>query len=200
VAAPKRTEFERERDLTRTADLYLRGKNQQQIADVIGVSRQQISTDLKEIRRRWRADASMKFDDRIAMELAKIDKLEDFAWSMLDKTNGLMREAVTESGTRPDGTFSKTAKKVKESAADARWAKIINDCGDRRARLLGYEKPQKVALTDADGKDLKDLSPEEKAKQAIKLLRKVKGRVDAKAAALPTGDEPEPEGTDEEVA
>ena len=183
MAAPKRTDFERERDLDRTADMYLENMTQQEIADAIGVSRQQIGADIKELERRWQKASIEKITKRKARTLQKVGKLEKHAWRMLHKTNREMYEAMKEEGTRDGAAFDRLSKKISESASDPRWAKVLLDCWKRESDMLGMDAPDKLALTDTAGKDIDPLSPEACARQAADMLRKMRARKEAKASA-----------------
>jgi len=81
-----RSKIERERDLLRIAELYLQGKIQSEIAEVIGVSQPTISKDLKEVQDRWLEKSIQAIDARKAEELAKIDQLERTYWEAWTKS------------------------------------------------------------------------------------------------------------------
>jgi hypothetical protein len=125
---PKRTPFERERDLEREARLYLEGLTQQEIAEVVGVSQQQVSDDLAEVRQRWSASAVDALAERRAFELAKIDNLERVAW-----------EAFYASQTeRADGSLS---------PGDPRFLDKVLRCVMARVKILGLAAPWRVDAT-----------------------------------------------------
>ena len=198
MAAPKRTEFERERDLDRIADLRLEEYTQQQIADIIGVSRQQIASDLKELERRWYKASIEKVEMRKARQLAEIRKMKRHAWKMLHKTDRELYDVLKEEGSRDGVSFERIQKKVSESASDSKWAAIWLSCLKREAELTGMDSPSKIAITDTAGKDV-ELSPEECARQAAGMLQKMRERLAAKAAGAidAADDEDEDEGGDE---
>jgi hypothetical protein len=158
VAAPKRTPEQRESDLATVADLYLRGRTQQQIGHALGVSRQQVSYDLKELNRRWRKEQFGKVDARKAEQLARVDRIEAAAWDGWDKS---CRDAETlhdetESGRcgpagNPLPDRKKTGKTVKGQAGDPRFLERVCWCVAKRCRILGLYAPQKLAPTDPTG-------------------------------------------------
>jgi len=76
----RRKKFERERDLVRISDLYVRGVTQAAIAEEIGYTQQTVSNDIKEIQRRWLSHTTRNLDEAKAEELAKIDRLELEYW------------------------------------------------------------------------------------------------------------------------
>jgi hypothetical protein len=77
----RRTPHEREAVRAHAAGLYLRGKTQTEIAQTLGVTQQQISYDLKIVRKRWEESAVREFAQRKSEELAKVDQLERTNWS-----------------------------------------------------------------------------------------------------------------------
>lgn len=117
MARPKRTNFEHERDLAKTCELYLKGKTQQEIADELGVSRSQIEYDLNQIRHRWSTQTVYNLDQYKAKELAKLDALEREHWQAWEA-----------------------------SEDDPRFLDGVLKCIERRAKLLGLDGPAKVSV------------------------------------------------------
>ncbi len=76
MARPKRLPIQRERDLRTIARMYLRGYHQDEIAKRIEVSGNQISYDIKDIKRRWLKSTLIDFNERMGAELEKIDQIE----------------------------------------------------------------------------------------------------------------------------
>lgn len=144
--APKRTPFERERDLETVTSLYLRGHTQQQIADQLKLSRQQIGYDLKEIQQRWREAGIDNFDEVKQRELAHIDQVEREAWAEWErsKTKKFSKANKRKEGEAEKGPYSETAEETKEEdlLGDPRYLQIINSCREHRMKIfgLGIEK------------------------------------------------------------
>lgn len=63
----------------KVAEMYLQGKTQSEIGDVVGVTQHTVSEDLAWLRDQWTAQALIDFDEKKAIELAKIDNLERMA-------------------------------------------------------------------------------------------------------------------------
>lgn len=157
MAAPRRTKFQIEdnrRDITR---LYLRGKIQPEIAELLGISRAMVAYDLKAIQEQWRGDTVRDLDADKAWELAKIDELERTYWAIWESS----RE------TR-DGNPAYLGGVLK--------------CIQRRAKLLGLDAPAKREHAGPGGgpipvqtqPDLSKLSTEE-----LLELRELLGKTDA---------------------
>jgi hypothetical protein len=199
MAAPKRSELEIERDRVRIADLYLKGWSQAKIAVDLGVSRQQIGYDLKAIRKQWLESSLLDFNARKAQELAKLDRLEEYAWDMLAKSDGDQKEVIEEESDREGVESSKKVTKRWRTISDSKWGRIVIDCISKRCDILAVNAPTKVALTDPDGNAVKQMSDEERAVEAARLLAKAAERkaADAEKAALSPTVADEPEGVAE---
>lgn len=151
MAERSRTEEERERDLERIAELYVRGYTQQAIANEIGVSRSQIAYDLKTIRTRWQASTLRNFDAAKEEELSKLDAVEQEAWDAYRRSQKEKQKTVTEK-VEGDSSGRTKAQVTKETAnGDPRFLAIIQTCIDRRCKILGIDAPTKIAPTDPTG-------------------------------------------------
>lgn len=80
MAIQIRTEQQRNSDLVRISKLYLQGHTQLEIAQQIGVSRTQISYDIKQLFLEWKRERIDVFEERLLIELSKLDHLESEAW------------------------------------------------------------------------------------------------------------------------
>lgn len=140
---PKRSKFEREEQLVEIARWYAQGLTQAGIAEKLGLSRQQISYDLKTVRARWQEASNSAEGERIASELAKIDNLEARAWEEF------------------------------EERKDLRCFGTVQWCIDRRVKLFGLDKPIKVDFRHALLEEAKKLglSEEEAVAAAEEWLR-----------------------------
>src|SRR5215470_14010030 len=99
MARKMRKPLEREQDLRETAALYLCGLTQGEIAQRLGVSRQQIGYDLKLLQRRWQESALADFHAKKAAELAKVDELERTYWEAWERSCQ-MREITSQERTQ----------------------------------------------------------------------------------------------------
>lgn len=97
MAATKRSEMERERDLDLIAESYISGKSQAAIGRMLGLSQQQIAYDLKSIRERWQVRAFEAVDRRFAEELARLDQLEAAAWGGWERSKSAFRSRTRSS-------------------------------------------------------------------------------------------------------
>lgn len=149
MAAKKRTPFQIEQDRATTARLYLQGKTQAEIAGVIGVSRVQISHDLKFIQAEWREKRFRDIDQMKADQLAKIDNVETEAWAAWIRSQQDKVVSVAER-TVDDGEKSKTSMRKEGQAGDPRFLERVCWAIEQRLRIFGFYAPTKVAIEDLD--------------------------------------------------
>ena len=161
MPAPKRTKFERERDLERVTQLYLRGKFQSEIAAILDVSQGQISYDIATIEERWQKRADINWNKAKQKELDKLDNLEREYWLDMERYLAAWEASKTErtkSRQETDGTLSKDKKPtVKKMSMEKeqrdgnpafldgmiRCKQEIVKISERRCKLLGLDAPTK---------------------------------------------------------
>lgn len=196
--ASNRSKRQREADLEREAELYLQGKTQVQMAEIIGVSRTAIRHDLKTIRKRW-IDAQVRDYDLATVEqLRRIDLAEAKAWQGWE--NSVRdRSRIVKEGTEGDADSKKGKKRTKiqitteQTDGDPRWLNIILSCVDRRCKILGLDAPTRQELSGPQGAPLKVESlnvgalTDEELEQLITISRKT---------AITEGDSGGGEGTE----
>lgn len=139
---PVRTPAQRQKDRAETANLYLQGWLQADIAEKQGVTQQAISDDLKAIRKQWLASSLRDFDEARSQELAKIDNLEITYWqawqrSIEPKKIETAKTVNAESGRRDEAS-------VREEGRDGepRYLAGVQWCIERRCKLLGLDEIQ----------------------------------------------------------
>ena len=124
-----------EKDRALTASMVLSGVGHAEIAEKLGVSRQQITYDMRVIRERWKARTTMDLTEAKALEVAKIDRLEQVYWEAWELQCEDEVYADKEAG---EGFF-----RVKHSGDPAILAGILK-CIDRRCKLLGLDAPTQI--------------------------------------------------------
>lgn len=192
MAANTRSETQREQDMATTWRLHIQGKTQAEIAEVIGVSREQIRYDLAELKQ---AARSRLVDDVAAArseELAALEVVEREAWQAWNDSGGRKRrKKTTVEGSVTDTAGDKVETTEWIETGDARYLATVLEARDRRCKILGLYPPQKFAQTNAEGTgpaevmlDVSGMSEEEQA-AIIRLARRAQ-RVPAPA----TGNSP----------
>ena len=152
MSAPKRTEFEREAQLSEIKDCYLRGETQMSIAAKFNLSQSQISRDLSTIQRRWRESSLVDINEARQRELDRIDVLEREYWGAWQDSRGeQQRSTASKTGDQSRAQIVKYA-----SAGDPRFLAGVQWCVEQRCKLLGLNAPTKHELKVDDLRKLSD--------------------------------------------
>lgn len=158
MAANKRTKEQREADLPRIARLYLQGVTHEAIAQEVGVSRVQITQDLKTVRATWLQSAVRDFDSAKAEELARIDLLEAEYWaawkaskSPRQITTTKRKTASLKDGKAPPIAQDEAGVRKEQRDGDPRFLDGVRSCIDRRCKLLGLDAPMRAQLSGPNG-------------------------------------------------
>lgn len=169
MAATKRTKGEREADQEVIARLYIAGKSQREIAEVVNAGRpeekhigpRQVSDSLKGIRDAWLDSACEDYDSHVARELARIDQIEREAWEAWERSKLTARTVRTKTspvppppaeGQPPGEAPVETTVTESEQAGDPRFLDKVGWCVDARVRLLGLAAPD-TSILKGTGKD-----------------------------------------------
>lgn len=152
--------MERERDLARVADLYVRGWSQPAIAAEVGVTRRQIRYDLDAIQRMWRQSAVFDFNTALAQELAKINALEAESWAAWDRSKSVREITTTRSrraefevlaaragmprGRMPVQSTNEANQRREQRDPNSAYLDTIRWCIEIRVKLLGLMPAQEI--------------------------------------------------------
>lgn len=149
MAAPKRSEIQRERDLVEVARMYLRGETQQAITDELNrryyttdpLSRQAIGYDIKVLITRWRHAAFRDINERKAEELARIDALEREYWTAWENSlNQFESKIIKGKGKAGTGAGPETMEqttRTEDRNGDPRYLQGVQWCISKRCEILG---------------------------------------------------------------
>lgn len=116
---PRYTKDGMESRREQVATLRLQHLTQEQIADRLGVSMATVSRDLQAVRDEWAERRTQRYEDWVAEEIAKLDAMEK--------------------------TWLPAALNGRELNANA--VRQVLAIMDRRARMLGLDKPQTHEMT-----------------------------------------------------
>jgi len=141
MATRTRTPLQIEQDRARIATLVLQGREHAEIALELGVSRQQVTYDLKVIKDRWASRTTMDLDQAKADELVKIDRLERTYWDAWE----LQCTPQVYRAVDGDGNPILGGEEVQvPQTGDPKLLAGILSCIDRRCKLLGLDAPIKL--------------------------------------------------------
>lgn len=150
-----RTEKQKENDRTIIAEMTLKGKNQYQIAEVVGISREQVSRDMKKVRRDWAEKRDQDTTKHIAKELAKLDLVIEKAWDEFDASK-VKKETTFKEMNDPNDSSKGSKVYIKKETQNGNPAYLvtIQNCIKKRAELLGLDAPKRTELTGPNGEPL----------------------------------------------
>lgn len=141
------------------ADMYVKGCSQFVIADKMKLTQGRVSQILTGLRMEWKAAQLVDTNEKLLIELAKMDKLEQEAWGAWDKSkeNGV---TVLSRRVKPRQEKDKDGKPVKGKApaegllligeeetrvgqcGDPAYLNIIEKCIVTRLKLMGLLNPK----------------------------------------------------------
>lgn len=144
----------------RVAGLYLEGKTQLDIAQRVGVSQYTVSIDLQYMKDQWLASGLVAFDEKRAIEVEKLNKVEAAAWEAWERSTqpgvttkkGSVEEvkpikvreaekgkkAKYESQMVPTKTIDETV--TRHQVGDPRFLEQVYKCIELRLKLIGALK------------------------------------------------------------
>lgn len=135
MAKKERTAFQREKDLVTTANFYLQGLTQAQIGIKLKLSRQQIGYDIKDIIQEWRKEYIEDINDKITVELNKINLVESECWLAWEKSKKVKKQ-LTEYRNKQKVLTSTITNKY-DNLPNDRYMDKIKWCIETRLKLLG---------------------------------------------------------------
>jgi hypothetical protein len=151
---PNRTPLQRDRDRKRIAEMYLKMMTMYQISDELKLSVGMVQRDLTYIRQQWVKDATLAFDERKSIEVARIDWVEKEATEAWHKSKlaaeQKQSEVVSHDVTLKDGQkITNKSSRVRKSEigqnGDPRYLSVIQKCIDQRSQIFGlYNAPDKT--------------------------------------------------------
>lgn len=139
-----RTHLEREDDLTRIAELRLRGFSQEQIARKLDLSQPQVSRDLKELERRWLKAQIRSVDAHKTQKLVELDYLKTESWEAWDRSQ---QEAIEQSASKAKkngDAVEEAERKSKSQVGDPRFLEMVHKTIGTQAEILGLYAPIKT--------------------------------------------------------
>lgn len=150
----RRTREQRAKDRAEIARLATFGApTQRDIAEKMGLDQATVSRELKAIRDAWAESAKADVAVIIAAELQKLDRLEVEALAEWERSKkDYTKKVVEDKPTGKGGSGGRSAKiETGGQCGDPRYLNVLLGIQERRAKLLGTDKPAKVAPVSPDG-------------------------------------------------
>ena len=128
----------------RVAELYLTGTLQSAIGQVLGISQQQVSHDLKIVQRQWLASSIRDFDTVKSEQLAKIDAVERAYWLGWERSLQPREVTLTKRMTGKDPRDEASIRR-EPPIGDPRFLDGVLKCISQRCDLLGLSTATEAA-------------------------------------------------------
>lgn len=141
----------------KVAELLLQGvTNQCEICRRLGMPEKAsytISRDITEIHSQWLKEATRSFDELVARELTRLDKVESEYWEAWNRSKAerqLSKTARRRKSGGESGEVSETAEIVKEQRdGNPAFLDGVMKCVAKRCELLGIDAPKRFVFEDS---------------------------------------------------
>lgn len=144
--AKPRSESQRQRDRLKVSALYLQGKTQWEISEIVGIAQGTVSNDLKAIQKKWIASSLVNIDKVKAEDLAKIDQLEREAWEAWEKSKADKTIKSKKQSNISDGERTELSIRTENMHGDPRYWQGIQWCIEKRIKIFGLDAPEKLEI------------------------------------------------------
>jgi predicted transcriptional regulator len=150
--------------------LYIAGKTQQEIATVLGVTRQAVAKTIAKAEQ----DAVARMDEAVrTAKIKDLDRLEHItrealrAWDKSKRTRVKTVEKTADEG----GSVTITKERL---AGEARYLSVAVEAMEREAKLLGLDAPARTVNTNMSvDRPLEGLSDEELKRELVEINRQL---------------------------
>lgn len=143
---PEQTPFRKTEIATRrnqVAEMYLRGEYQTKIAEELGVDQATVSRDLSALRKEWLDRSINHFDQKKAIELAKLDQLELTYWDAWERSKENAETRIERNTFK--GLYIET--KIEGQVGNPAFLEGVLKCITKRCEILGLDAPKKQDIT-----------------------------------------------------
>lgn len=167
ASSKKRTKDQKEADINFCIDLFIKNYSYAKITEKLNERNQKnglgysltirtVWMDIKSVLDEWRKNNYNDIDAYIHIELKKLDKIENELWEAWDKSKSISKRTKIKGGIL-DGNHIKggeiESRQLDDNNGDPRYLELLLKVQERRARLLGYERPVKVDVYNANHKE-----------------------------------------------
>lgn len=150
MAAPKRTDFQRENDYVTIAEMYLKGVPQMVIAGKLALSQPVISRDIATIKERWSKSSILDFNEAKQRELARIDVLERTYWQAWERSCQIQERKTQRKrvATKAELGFDEASKQSEERDGNPAFLDGVMKCIMQRCAIFGINAAVRIAPAD----------------------------------------------------
>lgn len=138
-----RTKAQKEEHKKIIANLYLKGNSQNEIAEKIGISRQQVSKDIQEIYAAWQKESIKDLSELKLRELTKLDQLEAELWNLYEQSKIDRKKTIKRAKKNDtDKEYIEVSEIIEQGCGDKSILDSITNIIEKRGKILGLEKIQ----------------------------------------------------------
>jgi DNA-binding transcriptional ArsR family regulator len=159
-----RSKAQKIKDGETIADLYLKGNSIRKIAEIMGLSKSIVSSDLTKLYDKWKERTMRDIGEIKGRELAKLEKIETELWVLFEKSkDDSVRTMTKVSGSKSTGKSpsAERIETVQKNIGDAKILDSISKVVEQKCRLLGLEKIKVEVSGSIETEQLKKMSDEE---------------------------------------
>lgn len=127
------------------------GMGQREMADRLGVSQTLICFELKKLRKQWMDEAKTTIDEVVSKELKKLDDLELESYQAWLQSKKRSKKKIIRPHDKDENGNPFEQVETTTSVGNPTFLAEIRHIQERRAKLLGFDKPEKVAQTTPEG-------------------------------------------------
>jgi hypothetical protein len=153
--------------------MFVRSFTLREIADFLNgresvtyqITFQQVHYDVKKILQEWADERAELITNHIEKEIQKLDKIEAECWEAWEKSkSGKLKTKIEDSVINQTGDIvggKITERSIETSNGNPKYLDMIQECIDKRLKLLGLYKPLRIEADLTDGRRASDLTEEE---------------------------------------
>lgn len=183
ILRKRRSKDQKEVDIVKIAPLYLQGLNYREIADKLGLSIKQVSSDILSIKEEWRKAYIEDFNEFRKRELLKIDLIEAEAWKAWEKSKrGRTSTTKSAEDSQQFGARKSATEEHMDSHGDVQYLQLVQSCVTSRMRLLGAYGAAKI---EAPVTEEEDENQKFSREEVLSLIDSIAGRVVSAATQQP---------------
>lgn len=140
-----------EADRAKIARWYVTGIAQNEMARRLDISHTTVASDVEVIREEWRRSARLDWNEYTAVQLARIDALEQTYWEAWYRSMEEREETIKEARQTPRGMIQGGRTKIVRPIGDKDFLSGVQWCIAERNKMLGLYAPSKLAPTTPGG-------------------------------------------------
>lgn len=161
---PKLTKAEREERLDSIAGLLLTGFNQSEIAEELGISKQQVSYDVKKLKKRWKESQVQRVNEVLNRQLQELHMLKRNAYKSYRTSKGettvrkVSQRSIPVNGNGSENgvqTLLSQDVTTRKEPGDARFLSVVLNCIKTEMELIGTAAAKRVELSGPEGGPVK---------------------------------------------